>query len=82
LANHTVLVRPNGEELPIDDSAAPIRDAAGKLFGVILVFHEISESRRLHRELLRQGEALREADRRKDQFLAIHGCRNAGSRRG
>ena len=28
LANHTVLMRPDGTEVPIDDSAAPIRDSA------------------------------------------------------
>ena len=26
LGNHTVLIRRDGSELPIDDSAAPIRD--------------------------------------------------------
>jgi PAS domain S-box-containing protein len=78
LANHTVLVRRDGQELPIDDSAAPIRDASGRLFGVILVFHEVSESRKLQQELMRQAEALKEADRRKDEFLAVlaHELRN------
>jgi PAS domain S-box-containing protein len=78
LANHTVLVQRNGAQLPIDDSAAPIRDDVGKLFGVILVFREVSESRKLQHELLRQTEALREADRRKDEFLAVlaHELRN------
>lgn len=78
LANHTMLVRRNGELLPIDDSAAPIRDVAGHVFGVILVFHEISESRKLQYELLRQAEALKDADRRKDEFLAVlaHELRN------
>lgn len=33
LANHTILVKRNGEQVPIDDSAAPIRDAHGKLIG-------------------------------------------------
>jgi PAS domain S-box-containing protein len=78
LANHTVLVRRDGGVLPIDDSAAPICDGAGKMFGVILVFHEVSESRKLQYELLRQAEALKEADRRKDEFLAVlaHELRN------
>ena len=31
LANHTVLVRPDSTEVPIDDSAAPIRDHDGRL---------------------------------------------------
>jgi PAS domain S-box-containing protein len=78
LANHTVLVRPDGTNLPIDDSAAPIRDEAGNLFGVVLVFHEVSERRRLLQELTRQSRGLREADRRKDEFLAVlaHELRN------
>ena len=78
LANHTVLVRRDGVELPIDDSAAPIRDATGNLLGAILVFHEVSESRKLQRELILQADALKEADRRKDQFLAVlaHELRN------
>ena len=43
LANHTVLVAKNGSELPIDDSAAPIRHADGSLAGVVLVFRDFSE---------------------------------------
>jgi hypothetical protein len=40
LANHTVLRRPDGTEIPIADSGAPILDAAGRLVGVVLVFRE------------------------------------------
>src|SRR5688500_13500989 len=43
LANHTLLVRPDGTELPIDDTAAPIKDADGRLLGVVLVFRDVSE---------------------------------------
>jgi len=46
MANHTVLLRPDGTEVPIDDSAAPIRDAAGLMVGVILVFRDVSVRRR------------------------------------
>ena len=46
LANHTVLLRPDGVEIPIDDSAAPIQDHSGSLAGVVLVFRDISERRR------------------------------------
>jgi len=42
LANHTVLLQPDGGEVPIDDSAAPIRDADGRIVGVVLVFRDIS----------------------------------------
>ena len=43
LANHTVLMRPDGTEVPIDDSAAPIRDSEERLIGVVLVFRDVSE---------------------------------------
>jgi PAS domain S-box-containing protein len=69
LANHTELIRPDGTAIPIDDSGAPIRDAEGRLFGVIVVFHEISESRKLQRELIQKTQALEEADLRKETLL-------------
>ena len=46
LANHTVLLRPDGVSIPIDDSAAPIRDNSGKVVGAVLIFRDISERRR------------------------------------
>jgi len=46
LANHTVLIARDGTEIPIDDSAAPIRDVSGRMLGVVLVFRDISERRR------------------------------------
>jgi PAS domain S-box-containing protein len=61
LANHTVVMRRDATLVPIDDSAAPIRDAAGNLFGVVLVFRDVSAEKRstLRREYLsRAGEAL------------------------
>lgn len=46
LANHTVLIARDGAERPIDDSAAPIRDASGAVSGAVLVFRDISERKR------------------------------------
>jgi len=45
LANHTVLIRRDGSECPIEDSAAPIRDADGAIVGVVMVFHDVTERR-------------------------------------
>jgi len=42
LANHTLLIRKDGAELPIDDSAAPIRGGDGQVVGCVLVFRDIS----------------------------------------
>jgi PAS domain S-box-containing protein len=46
LANHTVLVARDGTEIPIDDSAAPIRGDDGELHGAVLVFRDISARRK------------------------------------
>ncbi len=46
LANHTVLIARDGSEVPIDDSAAPIRDEHGQVHGVVLIFRDVSERRR------------------------------------
>jgi PAS domain S-box-containing protein len=43
LANHTLLIRRDGKELPIDDSAAPIRLPDGTLFGIVLIFRDITQ---------------------------------------
>jgi PAS domain S-box-containing protein len=49
LANHTVLISRDGTERPVEDSAAPIRDEVGNIQGVVLVFRDGSEQRKLER---------------------------------
>ncbi len=49
LANHTILIAADGTEIPIDDSAAPIRQG-GQVVGVVLVFRDITERRRAQRD--------------------------------
>ena len=56
LANHSVLVARDGTERPIDDSAAPIRDADGKVVGAVMVFRDVTERRRAD-QALRASEA-------------------------
>jgi PAS domain S-box-containing protein len=43
LTNHSILMARDGMERPIDDSAAPIRDAMGATIGAVLTFRDISE---------------------------------------
>jgi len=45
LANHTVLIARGGVELPIDDSAAPIKDAEGVVSGCVLIFRDVTARR-------------------------------------
>jgi PAS domain S-box-containing protein len=47
LANHTVLISKSGQEFAIDDSGAPIRDAEGKLAGIVLIFRDVTQQRAL-----------------------------------
>ena len=54
LANHTVLIGKGGDEHPIDDSAAPIRDERGVVSGCVLIFRDVSEQRRIEHERDRQ----------------------------
>jgi two-component system cell cycle sensor histidine kinase/response regulator CckA len=53
LANHTSLISKDGTERSIADSGAPIRDKEGKIIGVVLVFREITEAKRLQEALAR-----------------------------
>jgi PAS domain S-box-containing protein len=46
LANDTVLIARDGTERPIEDSAAPMRDAAGAGLGAVLVFRDVSDRKR------------------------------------
>lgn len=62
LANHTLLIRKDGTEVPIDDSAAPIRDASQKLIGVVMVFRDITAKKVTEASLLR-AEKLASAGR-------------------
>ncbi|WP_333343773.1 EAL domain-containing protein [Microcoleus sp. w1-18aA5] len=51
LANNTILIAHDGTEYPIADSAAPIRDRQGQIIGAVIVFHDVTESRYLTRQL-------------------------------
>ena len=59
LANDTALVARDGRRIPIEDSAAPIKDSAGQVSGVVLVFHDVSEKRRAQEALRASEERLR-----------------------
>ena len=71
LANHTLLVRKDGTEVPIDDSGAPIRDENGELRGVVLVFRDFSNHRRIENELRDARDEAESANKAKDRFLAM-----------
>ncbi len=55
LADHTVLLNRRGQEIAIQNSAAPIRDRNGSVIGAVMVFHDVSRERRLRRALSYQA---------------------------
>ena len=63
-----VLVARDGSRIPIDDSAAPIRDDAGQVMGAVMVFRDITERRRAEKALLRQAADLQEQNGELDAF--------------
>lgn len=58
LANNTVLRARDGREIPIEDSAAPIRDGTGKVIGIVIVFHDVTDKRRSQEALRISQERL------------------------
>lgn len=51
MSAHVLLVNRQGQQLAIEDSAAPIRDRDGNLAGVVLVFHDVTDKRVMTREM-------------------------------
>lgn len=72
LANHTVLLAKDGREIPIDDSAAPIKNKAGQIVGVVLVFRDATErlagEAERNRLLEREQSARREAEEARNRL--------------
>jgi PAS domain S-box-containing protein len=77
LGNHTILVSRTGREIPVDDSAAPIKDADGSIVGAVLIFRDVTERRRREQEratLLENEHAARlEAERLSQELLRLQG---------
>ena len=55
LVENTILINKAGDEVPIQDSAAPIRDRIGNIIGSVMVFHDTSKESRLFRQLSYQA---------------------------
>ncbi len=77
-ASHTSLLARDGREIPIEDSAAPIKTSDGATLGAVMVFHDVSAGRQAEKQrtemLKRTQEAQAQAEsanRAKDEFLAV-----------
>jgi PAS domain S-box-containing protein len=67
----TVRVSKQGKRINISLTVSPIRDAGGRIIGASKIARDITDRKRT-------AEALRESDRRKDEFIALlaHELRN------
>jgi PAS domain S-box-containing protein len=74
----TVRQRKDGSRVDVALSVSPIRDGTGQIVGAAKIVHDIGPQIRMEQELRRRAEELVEADRQKDQFLAMlaHELRN------
>ncbi len=70
LQDNTLLVRKDGLEVPIDDSAAPIISEEGELLGAVMVFRDITHRKEAEAELIKAKEAAEAGSRAKSSFLA------------
>jgi diguanylate cyclase (GGDEF)-like protein/PAS domain S-box-containing protein len=56
LTPHCILIRRDGHESAIEDSAAPIRDRKKAVTGAVIVFHDVSEARAMGLEMSHQAQ--------------------------
>ena len=88
-ADHSVLITRSGQEVAIQESAAPICDRQGRVIGAVIVFHDVTKERRLKRALSYQAshDALtglinrREFDNRLHARAALRAQRGEGTLR-
>ncbi len=49
IGNNTVLLTKEGDRVPVEDSAAPLKDADGKVVGAVVVFRDVTKARELEK---------------------------------
>jgi diguanylate cyclase (GGDEF)-like protein/PAS domain S-box-containing protein len=56
LPPNCVLIRQDGQEIFIDDTAAPIHNRRGEIIGSVIVFHDVTTARALAEEILHASQ--------------------------
>jgi PAS domain S-box-containing protein len=69
----TVHVRKDGRPVAVSLRVSPVKDGAGTVVGASAIGRDITRTKHLEEELRRRAEQLTQADRRKDEFLAMLG---------
>jgi len=55
LSDHSAMLRNDGHSIPIEATAAPMRNDKGELIGAVMVFQDVSQERKLSRQLSYQA---------------------------
>ncbi|MDF5711060.1 MAG: response regulator [Nostoc sp. S4] len=77
LPPETILIAKDGAEIPIDDSAAPIKDDKDKITGAVLIFRDITERKRAieaRQKQIEQQQLVSQLEHRnqlKNDFLSL-----------
>jgi PAS domain S-box-containing protein len=61
-ASHTVLIAKDGTQVPIDHSAAPIKDSEGNVLGAVLIFRNVTAERTADRAQALLGSIVESSD--------------------
>ena len=72
MASHTALVARDDRRYQISDSAAPIRDGAGQVVGVVLVFSDVSQAYALQRAVSESENRYRALVESSPVGVAVH----------
>lgn len=71
LGNHTILIAKDGTERALADSAAPIHDRDGNVIGVVLVFRDVTEFRKIEEALQNSERKFRAIFNQTFQFIGL-----------
>jgi PAS domain S-box-containing protein len=71
LADRTALVARGGQVIPVEDSAAPIQNGDGEILGVVMVFRDVTEERKIELALADYAERLKGSNQELEQFATI-----------
>jgi light-regulated signal transduction histidine kinase (bacteriophytochrome) len=71
LADRTALVARDGQVIPVEDSAAPIQNGDGEILGVVMVFRDVTEKRKIELALADYAERLKRSNQELEQFAFI-----------
>ncbi|VDN46052.1 conserved exported protein of unknown function [Petrocella atlantisensis] len=52
LGDQTLLIKKNGDTLPIEDNVSPIKDSQGKIVGAVIIFRDFTDKKIRHDEIL------------------------------